>query len=452
MRQGFLCLLLTLLSLVGGPRALGTLGGPVGAARAAPALTLVPDHGPCAILNPPIVVRGDGFPPGLTLDVTARRAEAPPSQPRAVIGRATVAVDGTFTIHGLLWGCAPQVPHGAQFVIEAVDPTPPADGGFLAVLARATFTKTVAGSPDAATAAAWAALRARVPVGAAVYRPTWLPARFRQTTPEFVDGTFLGVSYRNSADDYLQFSIGGANSAAPTTAEPLAVHGRAGFLTFSDGSPPIGVNWQENGQSYGIRGGTSVTRTEILQVVDSLAPVGADGAFAPQCFPETGQCATGRFFAYWLAHGGLAINGYPLGDELDQQLEDGNTYRVQYFERTRLELHPENPPPYDVLLGQFGRRLHPADPPVAPRDGAAFFAATGHTVAPDLLAYWQAHGGLAQFGYPLSEEFRERLEDGQTYTVQYFERARFERHPESPPPDDILLGQFGRRILAAAAR
>jgi polysaccharide biosynthesis protein PslG len=54
---------------------------------------------------------------------------------------------------------------------------------------------------------------------------------------------------------------------------------------------------------------------------------------------------------------------------------------------------------------------------------------------------------LPQFGYPISEEIAETLEDGKSYTVQYFERARFEWHPENRPPYDILLGQFGRRIL-----
>jgi len=332
-----------------------------------------------------------------------------------------------------------------------------ASGGRCLVLGVLVFISvmapiTPADAREANENAPWADLKAQVPGDAPVYRPAYLPTRFQPTTPELVIGTFLGVSYLNSADDYLQFSIGGSNSAAPTTAEPLMVHGQAGFLTFSDGSPPIGVNWQENGQSYGIRGGRNVTRAEILQVAESLAPIGADGAFAPQCFAATGKCVGGRFLPYWLAHGGLAINGYPIGDELDQRLADGQTYRVQYFERVRLEYHPGNPAPYDILLGQFGRHLHPADPPVGPQPGATSFAATGHTVAPDVLAYWQAHGGLAQFGYPLSEEFSEQLEDGQTYTVQYFERARFERHPENQPPDDILLGQFGRRILAEAGR
>ena len=40
-----------------------------------------------------------------------------------------------------------------------------------------------------------------------------------------------------------------------------------------------------------------------------------------------------------------------------ETLDDGKSYRVQYFERARLEHHPENPAPYDVLLGQFGRTV-----------------------------------------------------------------------------------------------
>ena len=128
-------------------------------------------------------------------------------------------------------------------------------------------------------------------------------------------------------------------------------------------------------------------------------------------------------------------------------LEDGKPYTVQYFERVRMEYHPENQAPYEVLLGQFGRRLHPADPPAGAQPGATYFAQTGHNVGPRFLAYWQANGGLAQFGYPISEEFAETLEDGQPYIVQYFERARFEHHPENAAPYDVLLGQFGRRIL-----
>ncbi|CAA9562431.1 MAG: hypothetical protein AVDCRST_MAG88-1610 [uncultured Thermomicrobiales bacterium] len=182
----------------------------------------------------------------------------------------------------------------------------------------------------------------------------------------------------------------------------------------------------------------------------STAPPPDDSS---RTFPETGFTVRGRFLQCWEANGGLALNGYPLTDERWEVLEDGREYTVQYFERVRLELHPENVPPNDVLLGQFGRRIHPADPPVPPPSGPItqdgfYFTETGHYVPGRFFAFWNANGGLRQFGYPISEAFEERLEDGQVYRVQYFERARFEYHPENAPPFDVLLGQFGRRLLA----
>jgi hypothetical protein len=171
-------------------------------------------------------------------------------------------------------------------------------------------------------------------------------------------------------------------------------------------------------------------------------------AGASMCFTQTNHCIQGRFLTYWQAHGGLAINGYPLSDEFQEKLEDGKPYTVQYFERVRMEYHPEAADPqYQVLLGQFGRRIHPADPPTSPAPGTRYFANTGHNLGGSFERYWEANGGLPQFGYPITDEFKEQLEDGKTYTVQYTERARFEYHPENAPPNDVLLGQFGRQIL-----
>ena len=59
------------------------------------------------------------------------------------------------------------------------------------------------------------------------------------------------------------------------------------------------------------------------------------------------------------------------------------------------------------------------------------FPETHHSVRGIFLSYWTAHGGLAQQGFPLTEEFQEQNKlNGKTYTVQYFERAIFELHPD----------------------
>lgn len=72
-----------------------------------------------------------------------------------------------------------------------------------------------------------------------------------------------------------------------------------------------------------------------------------------------------------------------------------------------------------------------------------WFPETGHFVGGAFWEYWQAHGGLMQFGYPLTEE---TTEEGRT--VQYFERAVFEWWPEHDTPYQVLLRRLGAEALA----
>ncbi len=191
------------------------------------------------------------------------------------------------------------------------------------------------------------------------------------------------------------------------------------------------------------------------------------GAFKPQSgqgtalvqqtscknFPETGQRVCGKFLTYWMAHGGLAQQGYPLTNEFTEPSEiDGKTYTVQYFERAVFELHPENHPPNDVLLTLLGdifyRQRYPNGAPELPAPlnpvAGLTFPQTGKWIRGVFLDYWKAHGGVPQQGYPISNPFNEKSAvDGKTYTVQYFERAVFELHTENQPPYDLLLSQLG---------
>jgi hypothetical protein len=132
---------------------------------------------------------------------------------------------------------------------------------------------------------------------------------------------------------------------------------------------------------------------------------------------------------------------------------------VQYFERARFEYHPELAAPHDVGLTRLGSLLTqdrggaafmPLPAPAEPGE-RTFFPATGHTLGGAFGEFWLQNGQLALFGYPISEEFREiSAIDGWPYLVQYFERARFEYHPEhTGTPYQVLLGQLGDEYARA---
>ncbi len=195
----------------------------------------------------------------------------------------------------------------------------------------------------------------------------------------------------------------------------------------------------------------------VVLLMAGLAGPGGGAARAQagsRTFPETGKTVQGAFLTYWNNHGGLAQIGLPISDEMLQVSDiNGKTYTTQYFERAVLELHPENAgTPFAVegalrgVLAYHARypELGGAPGQQASAANAYTFPETGMTLGGRFRAYWESHGGLAQFGYPISDEFSEKSAlDGKTYVVQYFERAVFEEHPENAPPYDVLLSQLG---------
>jgi hypothetical protein len=181
-----------------------------------------------------------------------------------------------------------------------------------------------------------------------------------------------------------------------------------------------------------------------------VTPVFADAAAATSptrvYFTETGHVVANGFLQYWRENGGPMMFGYPLTEEMSQ-----NGLTVQYFERAVFEYHPDAPDGWKVQLRRLGAdqttsNNNPAFNPVNGSSDAncTFYAETGHRLCFGFRDYWQNHGALAMFGYPISEEFQEVNADaGETYTVQYFERARFEYHPENAPQYQVLLGRLG---------
>jgi hypothetical protein len=155
-------------------------------------------------------------------------------------------------------------------------------------------------------------------------------------------------------------------------------------------------------------------------------------------YRQTGHYIKDAFLNYWLMNGGLTLYGYPITEETQI---DG--VPVQYFQRARFEYHPDSSRPWHVDLAAVGslvtqgREFGTVNAQQA-GSGRTYFAQTQHTMGGAFAAYWNNHGGVAIFGYPISEEMQEN-----GMTVQYFERARFELAAHGR----VQLGQLGVELL-----
>jgi hypothetical protein len=181
---------------------------------------------------------------------------------------------------------------------------------------------------------------------------------------------------------------------------------------------------------------------------------GPDRATAGAYFAETGHRITAPFLNYWNANGGLKQFGYPISDQIKETDPVTNKLRlVQYFERNRFEYHPELAnTPYEIQIGRLGddvMRRAGIDWTTLPKQADAppeclFFEQTGHRLCAPFRQYWEANGGLALYGMPLSEAYEE---DGRL--VQYFERNRFEYFPDKAgTPFEVQLGLLGRELYS----
>ncbi len=176
----------------------------------------------------------------------------------------------------------------------------------------------------------------------------------------------------------------------------------------------------------------------LLMASNGIAIAQEQGA---EYFDETGHWVTGEFLEYYhRATDPQMVYGYPLTEAMLSLQPQGVI--VQYFQRARLEYHPGLAVGQRILLTPIGLLIYQPGLPsinlVTP--GACRAFTTGFSVCYDFLLFFDRNGGAAQFGQPISAfEF---LPDGRI--VQYFERARFEWHPELRPGQNIKLTDLGR--------
>ncbi|MGQ9926851.1 MAG: hypothetical protein ACUVS4_08270 [Chloroflexaceae bacterium] len=75
--------------------------------------------------------------------------------------------------------------------------------------------------------------------------------------------------------------------------------------------------------------------------------------------PQTQTIIQYGFKEIWETRGAERIFGFPISNEIEEQLESGRWHTVQYFEKARFEYWPEFPPGRRVLISNLGRRLAP---------------------------------------------------------------------------------------------
>jgi hypothetical protein len=98
------------------------------------------------------------------------------------------------------------------------------------------------------------------------------------------------------------------------------------------------------------------------------------------------------------------------------------------------------------------------------RRDCQWFATTQQYVCGEFYSYWRKYGigthlngplsiaeNTALFGLPITGVYTTTL-NGNAYQIQVFERARFEYHPENPPPYRVQLGLLGRESLTPAVQ
>lgn len=205
----------------------------------------------------------------------------------------------------------------------------------------------------------------------------------------------------------------------------------------------------------------------LLLLFTVLVPTARPAFAAERTFPETQQTVSGTLLDFWNTNGGLDVLGLPISDQRSERTDVGR-FTVQHFERERLELHPENAAPYNVLLGRLGDdllRRQGRDWRNEPNQGNPLggqcqrFTETDREVCGPFLDYWRSRGlrdpqlnagqrSLALFGLPLTGVKQERNSSGDEVLTQWFERARFEYHPNNPAQYRVLLGRLGAEAYA----
>lgn len=162
------------------------------------------------------------------------------------------------------------------------------------------------------------------------------------------------------------------------------------------------------------------SRREVLQIAAEtyvtrlLQPTPESTPTSPLIyFPETGHHLEGEFLAFFRRHSRLS------GRPITEPILDREGRKIQYFEYTRLEHHPEYMgTPYEIQLGLLGEETIPD----AARQSGSLSLNT---------EFFKKNGGNDFFGIPISEVHREadkRYQYAQRFLLVEYDQVEPERN------------------------
>lgn len=304
-------------------------------------------------------------------------------------------------------------------------------------------------------------------------------AQLNQTFPDrrsSIEGSVTGISTKNNLNGIDPGSV-----VVQLTPGDSRVPDASGFFDFSN-LPPGTYSLEAISSKYGVSspaftitvaGGDGNFDTQNLSLPNISNLIFQDkpvGAFAPVdidssqensdnyiYFTQTQHSLSGSFKRYWdkFSDKALMLFGYPISEPF---VENGIT--VQYFQRAIFQYHSEFAgTDNEILLELIGteqsqnRQNLSVFQPITTTQalaGSDFFTQTNHSLAGDFLSYWQKNGQASIFGYPISQPFPEKQSDGQSYLVQYFQRAEMEWHPATALiPAHVELALLGQQWAQA---
>jgi hypothetical protein len=199
-------------------------------------------------------------------------------------------------------------------------------------------------------------------------------------------------------------------------------------------------------KSLGVFAGLGVLFAFIFSI--SFLPAAAQSD--TRYFPDTGHTVSGDFLAFYeRAPDPKLLYGNPITEAF---IDPFYGRLMQYFENVRFELYPDQPAGSRVQITPLGEYIYTPSQvtqltPLKSSNCQTFKSdQDSFEVCFAFLDFFKAYGGVAQFGYPISNVVIER-----GLRVQYFQKARFEWRNWLAAGQKVRLSGLGRTYFEQQA-